>query len=305
MTSLGQLLLDPFYRTIHGFQILVEKEWLSFGHQFNLRCAHGQDKARRQDDQISPIFLQFIDCVWQILNQYPTLFEFNAKYLLVLADSIYSCRFGTFLLDTDKKREASDVDKKCISVWDYLSFNRTELTNTLYTPPLSEEGCVHLPPLSQFLRKVTLWSDYFLRWSELYFVSPSMETSLLTPSDLTPSVTSESSEDQSKGVDCAESEPQDTVDQVGTDSEETGKEAESTSSSSSSSGDTHDHATDLSVVNLGDRTAMFERAYLVEKTANEILKKKNEELESKVQKLTAALGEKGLELHKHLIDGLQ
>ena len=56
--SKGQLFLDPYYRTFEGFRILVEKEWLSFGHQFALRCAHGRDKTNRQDDQISPIFLQ-------------------------------------------------------------------------------------------------------------------------------------------------------------------------------------------------------------------------------------------------------
>lgn len=44
--SLAGLMLDPYYRTITGYQALIEKDWLAFGHKFNDRCAHIQSDPR-------------------------------------------------------------------------------------------------------------------------------------------------------------------------------------------------------------------------------------------------------------------
>ena len=37
IASLVQLIADPNYRTLNGFQSLIQKEWIVAGHQFKTR----------------------------------------------------------------------------------------------------------------------------------------------------------------------------------------------------------------------------------------------------------------------------
>ena len=51
---------------------------------------HGSDNHTDQDR--SPIFLQFIDCVWQIMQQNDKYFEFTEKFLLEILFQMYTCQ---------------------------------------------------------------------------------------------------------------------------------------------------------------------------------------------------------------------
>jgi myotubularin-related protein 1/2 len=165
--ALAQLLLDPYYRTVEGFSCLVEKDFMSFGHPFHTRCAHGEGRGNDSSNstsidegQISPIFLQFLDCVYQIVQLFPECFEFTTAYLLELSFQVYSCRFGSLLCDTERERELlAGIRQRTYSLWDYLD-DQPDLRNSHYT---NTEG-VLLMPLPTLMRNVTLWVDRHCRY---------------------------------------------------------------------------------------------------------------------------------------------
>lgn len=247
VSALAQLCLDPYYRTIKGFIVLLEKEWVSFGFKFNTRADHGGcigalmkkeskkqylhqlrdgnktdeqssemsidslqlenklaseasgtgsaaaasvtsflQKATRAAREIknsaqnglsnypegnrpnspdansdklfysasssiysgsnerSPVFHQFLDCVYQIVRQQPTKFQFNTRFLKRLLYHYYSCQYGSFLCDSE--RELLQVYKcydSTVSIWDYFNSRPNEFQNKSYeTEDTENDGVV-------------------------------------------------------------------------------------------------------------------------------------------------------------------
>uniref|UniRef100_A0A8C9U0W4 Myotubularin related protein 6 n=1 Tax=Scleropages formosus TaxID=113540 RepID=A0A8C9U0W4_SCLFO len=99
--SLGALLMDPYYRTLKGFMVLIEKDWISFGHKFADRC----DQLDGDPKEVSPIFTQFLDCVWQLSEQFPQAFQFSEWFLIQIHEHVHSCQFGNFLCNSQRQRE--------------------------------------------------------------------------------------------------------------------------------------------------------------------------------------------------------
>jgi len=162
LTALPMLLLDPYYRTLRGFEVLIEKEWVSFGHKFHDRCGACVD-----ENEHSPIFIQFVDCVWQITQQFPSAFEFNEELLLALVEHTTSCRFGTFLFNCERERSKANVRETTTSLWAYVNEHEAQFRNALFTGydgGISLETKMLFPCFSP--KKVKVWEGYFFRWDK-------------------------------------------------------------------------------------------------------------------------------------------
>jgi myotubularin-related protein 6/7/8 len=254
LSALSQLCLDPYYRTIEGFIILVEKDWMSFGHRFRHRAgplgsekwfktegdrigargddndredvageegkavealqgaqkslenaflsakgwfkqgndsrdslnvdseteavSEGPDSAKRttsgkgkpkkvtKEDEVSPIFHQFLDATYQLLCQNPTRFEFNERFLRRLLYHLYSCQYGTFLFDNEKDRMEAKIADRTKSVWDYFLARKAEFTNAEYDPVVDDSIRGKERVIFPDTDKVKWWYQLFGRTDE-------------------------------------------------------------------------------------------------------------------------------------------
>ncbi|KAF0684746.1 Aste57867_23261 [Aphanomyces stellatus] len=126
LCALGQLMLDPYFRTLEGFAILIEKDWCSFGHKFAQRCGYPAT------DESSPVFQQFLDAVYQLTLQFPTHFQFNELFLSTIADAVYSSWYGTFQKNNERERKEFTEAVPTISVWDTIRASTDMYRNPLF-----------------------------------------------------------------------------------------------------------------------------------------------------------------------------
>ncbi|XP_054526280.1 myotubularin-related protein 11 isoform X5 [Pan troglodytes] len=149
LSSLVQLLSAPEARTLFGFQSLVQREWVAAGHPFLTRL--GGTGASEE----APVFLLFLDCVWQLLQQFPADFEFSEFFLLALHDSVRVPDTLTFLRNTPWER-----GKQSGQLNSYTQ---------VYTPGYSQP-----PAGNSFNLQLSVW-DWDLRYSNaqiLQFQNP-------------------------------------------------------------------------------------------------------------------------------------
>ena len=256
LSSLSQICLDPYYRTLEGFIVLVEKDWLSFGHMFKHRSgllssekwfqieneriggrrddetdepkqgdalagaqrtfenaflsAKGfftkqhndsreslnvdsenetaqpydtdsqapgrrvisgastgkEDKAITKVKETAPIFHQFLDATYQLMYQHPTRFEFTERFLRRLLYHLYSCQYGTFLLDNEKARKEARLSERTKSVWDYFLANKAGFTNPKYDAEIDDNVRGKERLIFPRTEEVRWWNELFGRTDE-------------------------------------------------------------------------------------------------------------------------------------------
>nr|KAF6428089.1 myotubularin related protein 7 [Rousettus aegyptiacus] len=142
--------------------VLIEKDWISFGHKFNHRYGNLDGDPK----ETSPIIDQFIECVWQLMEQFPCAFEFNERFLIHIQHHIYSCQFGNFLCNSQKERRELKIQERTYSLWAHLWKNRADYKNPLFRADHSQtQGTLHLPTTPcNFMYK--FWSGMYNRFEK-------------------------------------------------------------------------------------------------------------------------------------------
>lgn len=122
-------------------------------------------------------------------EQFPTAVEFNNRFLLTIVDELYSCRFGTFLCNSEKERRdmvrqmpyfysnllfiivtivfnIQKLKETTRSLWSLVADDRDAYLNSHYN--MRTRDHVLIPNCSQ--RRIKLWKQYYLRYNP--FVNP-------------------------------------------------------------------------------------------------------------------------------------
>ncbi|GMT35764.1 hypothetical protein PFISCL1PPCAC_27061, partial [Pristionchus fissidentatus] len=159
--SLAQIILDADARTIRGFEALIEREWIAGGHCFSSRNAHSAyGEGVVTGPKESPVFLAFLNCVFELIQQFPLSFEFTEGFLLFLFEHSYASEFGSFLGNCERDKKEWRVKECTVSLWSYVNNPEilVQFVNSLYEP--NEK--VIWPSVAP--QSIHLWSRLLHRW---------------------------------------------------------------------------------------------------------------------------------------------
>ncbi|KAJ1746895.1 phosphatidylinositol-3-phosphatase ymr1, partial [Coemansia sp. RSA 1591] len=112
----------------------------------------------KHDHETSPVFQQFLDCVYQLWVQHPTMFEFNERFLLDLFYHGHAAQFGTFLGNNMQERTAIKMQEHTQRVWSVVGHDPQLYRNAVYLGDESKREQRVILPEPRF---VQYWSAMF------------------------------------------------------------------------------------------------------------------------------------------------
>lgn len=146
VASLAQLLIDPFYRTLEGFCVLINKDWVQFNYGFEATLGLGFKPSERT----IPLFELFIYSVWVLTIYYPNAFAFNESVLRWIVTQSGAGAYAEFVAPP-KIGSQKQATRRGVSAWDYILSEATKFSNPSFvetTEPLL------------FKEQVPLWGYY-------------------------------------------------------------------------------------------------------------------------------------------------
>merc|ERR1712244_179998 len=120
-----------------------------------------QSQSKSKSKERSPIFLQFLDCCFQVMMQFPWAFDFTQDLLLEFAMHSNSGRFGDFFCNSIKERDAQELWLKTPSLFKHLSSLQKlgRFRNNDYIPTKT----VLRPRYA--VRDMILWDEVYCRFT--------------------------------------------------------------------------------------------------------------------------------------------
>ncbi|KAF2365763.1 Myotubularin-like phosphatase domain [Trinorchestia longiramus] len=119
VSSLVEVLCDPFARTVRGLHCVIAKHWVALGHQFTVRLGH----TRRQKHLQGECWLLLLDCLHQVCVQQPRLLQYTPCYLAALWGAAHCPLYTTCLFDCTNSMHTTisrlhNQGQECVEFWE-------------------------------------------------------------------------------------------------------------------------------------------------------------------------------------------